>query len=442
MKKILILLSLSLLFTPIFATGAQDGEDAPKVFEIAIQATKDNQIEALTKIFNGIVDRYNAENGTNYELLILSDQGKDLINTRMSSNDKPDIFHLDSPADATQYANDGLLLNLTDASKQYGWEDKLFNWAFDLAKVGGEVYTLPYGYEGMVLWYNKEVMTDLGLNADDIDTFAEYEDALQKAQDNGYIPVMLGTQDWPWAQEWYLSTMFSYTSREAVKSAIEGVTKWNTPAFKKTVELYKSWHDKKFLADGKSYILTSDDAINAFTSGKALFKLEGTWAPYWIVPLEKADQDKIGVMLHPAINDVEKPHMPLALGGMWAASADTKYPELAAYIISSMLDQDIQGIYLKNGLDIAPMVVDKSLFDELIPVAQNMWGIVNDALANGDFGYTTWAFYPPETRMYLYEEIVNVLEGNISIDDYLNEMDRLTTEELATGFIPVVPSSK
>lgn len=442
MKKVLILLSLSLMFTPIFALGSQEADDAPKVFEIAIQSTKEDQIAAQETTFNAIVDRYNAENGTDFKLLILNNQGRELINTRMSSNDKPDIFQLDSPADATQYANDGLLLNMTAAAKQYGWEDTLFSWAFDLAKVNGEVYALPFGYEGMVLWYNKEVMAELGLNPADINTLSEYENALQRAQDKGYIPVMLGTQDWPWAQEWYLSIMFSYTSRQAVKSAIEGETKWNSDAFKKTIEIYKSWHDKKYLADGKSYILTSDDAINAFSSGKALFKLEGTWAPYWIVPLEQADQEKIGVMLHPALNDLEKPHMPLAVGGMWAASADTKYPELAAYIISSMLDQDIQGIYLENGMDIAPIVVDKSLFNDLIPVSKNMWGIVNDALAAGSFGYTTWAFYPPETRVYLYEGIVNVLEGNITIDDYLSEMDRLTTKELAAGFVPVVPTTK
>jgi maltose-binding protein MalE len=64
-------------------------------------------------------------------------------------------------------------------------------------------------------------------------------------------------------------------------------------------------------------------------AGKALFKLEGTWAPYWIVPLDAADRDRIGVMLHPAINSVEKPHLPLAVGGMWCVSATSTNNDLA-----------------------------------------------------------------------------------------------------------------
>ncbi|MBN2656406.1 MAG: carbohydrate ABC transporter substrate-binding protein, partial [Spirochaetales bacterium] len=371
-------------------------------------------------------------------------QGMDVINTRMSSNDRPDIFLLDSPADVHQYAGDNLLLDMTPYVADYNWDSTMFDWAYDLAKVDDKVVTLPYGYEGMVLWYNKKIMAELGLKAENIKTLEAYEDALEKAEAAGYIPLMLGSQDWPWAQEWYLSIMFSYTGRTLLKNVIEGkdAAGWENPAFRKTVELYKSWHDRGYLADGKSFVLTSDDAINAFTSDKALFKLEGTWAPYWITPLEKEDQEKIGVMLHPAIGTAVAPHMPLAVGGMWCASADTDMPEVVSALISGLLGQDFQGTFLENGMDVAPMPIESSQFDNLMPNVKQMWSLVNGALADGSFGYTTWAFYPPETRVYLYEGIVNVLEDNISVDDYLAEMQRLNKKELEQGFKPVLPEAK
>ena len=264
-------------------------EEAP-VIEIAHNATNEEQILVFETVFQDMVDRYNAENEANYVLNFVTGQGKDIINTRMSSNDRPDIFSLDSPADANQYAGDGLLLDITDYAG--GWENVMFDWAYDLAKVNGRVVTLPYGYEGMVIWHNNRLMAELGLNAADIDTLAEFEDALEAAANAGYIPIMLGSQDWPWAQEWYLSILYSYTGRQRVKDIIEGNGQWTESDFADTVALYKSWHDKGYLADGKSYVLTSSDAINAFSTDKALFKLEGTWAPYWILPLEEAGPGK------------------------------------------------------------------------------------------------------------------------------------------------------
>src|SRR5690606_21255639 len=102
-----------------------------------------------------------------------------------------------------------------------------------LSIIDDKVYTLPFGYEGMVVWYNKEIMGKLGLTPESLTTLASFESALKKAKDSGYIPIMLGSQDWPWAQEWYLSILFSYTGRELLKSTIEGKEKqgWNQQAF-------------------------------------------------------------------------------------------------------------------------------------------------------------------------------------------------------------------
>lgn len=454
MKKKLLCFGLAaaMLCTTIGFTGcgkdgttSEDGGSAEsgkqQEFEIAHVATEAGQIATLEKLFSGFIDEYNTENSTNYKLKFTSSQSKDITNTRMSSNDKPDIMLLDSPADVAQYVKDDLLLDLTSYAEKSAWSDKLFDWAYNLSKVNDKVYTLPYGYEGIVLWYNKEIMEKLGLNATDIDTSEEFENALTLAKDGGYTPIMLGAQDWPWAQEWYLSIMLSYTGRELVKDVLLGQNgaSWTDPKFEETVNKYKEWNDKGYLANGKSYVLTSDDAVNAFTNDKALFKLEGTWASFWITPLDQEVKDKIGVMLHPGINNVEAPHVPIAVGGMWCVSKDTESPELAAYILDKLLSQDIQSDFLETGLDVAPMPIDKAEFDALDPLVKDMWLMLNNALDQGDYGYTTYAFYPPETRVYIYEGIVNVLEGNITVKEYLEKVQALTDKERTSGFLPILP---
>ncbi|GKX28416.1 sugar ABC transporter substrate-binding protein [Vallitalea longa] len=439
MKKVLFLCMVLVLIFSI--VGCKKDDSKNNEVEITFTASEADQAAVYEKIFNGFIDEYNSENETDIKLKIVSGQGKDITNTRMSSNDKPDIFMLDSPADVAQYVRDDLLYDLTSAAEKNKWSEKLFDWAYDLSVTDGKVYTLPYGYEGMVIWYNKNIMKELELNAEDIDTLSEFENALKLASEKGYTPIMLGSQDWPWAQEWYLSILFSYTGKELVKNTIEGKdnASWENEEFKKTVELYKSWHDRGYLADKRSYVLTSDDAINAFTTDKALFKVEGTWATYWVGPLEGEDREKVGVMLHPAINDTEKPHMPLAVGGMWCVSKDTEHPEVVEYIINQLLREDIQSDFIGAGLDVAPMSIDDSEFEDLEGVVKEMWQMVNGALEQGNYGYATWAFYPPETRVYLYEGIVNVLEGNITIDDYLAEMQKLTEKERQEGFVPILP---
>lgn len=455
MKKLLSILLASALMATLLSSCGQSSKGnstgasaagnaaagAEQVFELAHTATEANQVALLEGMFGKFVSDYNAANGTNYVFKLSSAQSKDIINTRMSSKDKPDLFILDSPADVAQYVKDDLLLDMTAFADAQKWEDKMFSWAYSLSKVNGKVYTMPYGYEGIVLWYNKNIMSELGLKEEDLKDLATFEGALQKAQDAGYTPIMLGTQDWPWAQEWYLSIMYSYTGRELLRDTLTGQNdaKWTDDRFATTVQLYKDWHDKGYLADGKSYTLTSDDAINAFTNDKALFKLEGTWAPYWITPLDQEVKDKIGVMIHPAINSEETSHIPIAVGGMWSASKDTDAPELVGYIMEQLLSQDIQSDFLKAGLDVAPIEIDPAEFNDLDPVVKDMWLMLNDSLANGEYGYTTYAFYPPETRVYAYEGIVNVMEGKITVEEYLARMQELNDKEREAGFVPILP---
>ncbi len=107
-----------------------------------------------------------------------------------------------------------------------------------------------------------------------------------------------------------------------------------------------------------------------------------------------------------------------------------------------MMRDEFQGKFLESGLDIAPKVIDEAQFANLSPIVQEMWKMVNTALDNGSFGYTTWAFFPPETRLYAYEGIVDVYGEKITIDAYLAELQRLNTKELKEGFVPVIPSAK
>ena len=57
----------------------------------------------------------------------------------------------------------------------------------------------------------------------------------------------------------------------------------------------------------------------------------------------------------------------------------------------------------------------------------------------GNYGYTTWTFWPPRSDVYIYEEIERVWDGQITTAEYLEGLNSLFAEELAAGEIPPLP---
>ena len=57
-------------------------------------------------------------------------------------------------------------------------------------------------------------------------------------------------------------------------------------------------------------------------------------------------------------------------------------------------------------------------------------------MAQGNYGYTTWTFWPPATEDYLIHGIEQVWLGQISTADYLKKMEEIFAKELAEGKVP------
>jgi raffinose/stachyose/melibiose transport system substrate-binding protein len=57
----------------------------------------------------------------------------------------------------------------------------------------------------------------------------------------------------------------------------------------------------------------------------------------------------------------------------------------------------------------------------------------------GNYGYTTWTFWPPKSDVYIYEEIEKVWAGDMTTEEYLAGLQTLFAEELAAGDIPPIP---
>ena len=57
----------------------------------------------------------------------------------------------------------------------------------------------------------------------------------------------------------------------------------------------------------------------------------------------------------------------------------------------------------------------------------------------GNYGYTTWTFFPAATDTYLAETIERVWSGEMTVQQYLEGMQASFDEEVARGTQPPLP---
>jgi raffinose/stachyose/melibiose transport system substrate-binding protein len=69
----------------------------------------------------------------------------------------------------------------------------------------------------------------------------------------------------------------------------------------------------------------------------------------------------------------------------------------------------------------------------------NIFEQMSASVASGDYGYTTWTFWPPKSDVYIYEEIEKVWAGDMTSEEYLAGLNELFREEFEAGEIPPIP---
>jgi raffinose/stachyose/melibiose transport system substrate-binding protein len=60
----------------------------------------------------------------------------------------------------------------------------------------------------------------------------------------------------------------------------------------------------------------------------------------------------------------------------------------------------------------------------------------------GNFGYTTWTFWPAKTDNYIIQELDAVFTGDITSVQYQEEQQALFDEEKTAGKVPPSPPTQ
>jgi raffinose/stachyose/melibiose transport system substrate-binding protein len=249
------------------------------------------------------------------------------IQTFAASDDLPDIFPA-LPSMQQTFSKNNLIADLTPIfDKDPEWKNGFVPGAFDDQTFAGKIYGVPYeSLISTVLYWNKDIFAKSGIDhfPSNLD---EFEDAIKKLQDHGYVPIAMGnkTKD-PLASTFMPGLVYRYIDRQWYDSVRENKgAAFTDPEYVKAIdklgELIKLG---AFNKDMNSLEATQAIANYYYTGKAAMFVWGSWWVSDMIAGAPKEILDNTELTTLPA--QVSKPELgDLAAGGTgWGYVVNSK----------------------------------------------------------------------------------------------------------------------
>lgn len=199
----------------------------------------------------------------------------DKLRLQLSSGEAIDLFggNMDS------FLDTGILEELDDYIKQSNTDVSGFGPLYDTLKVNGKVYGLPYRKSNWMLYYNKTLFDQAGVDYPKADmTWDEFRELAQKMTKGSGADKIYGAYLQQWPQTWYM---------QAVQSGASIIDKDLTP-FHKALQLRVDMEKDGSIMTWSEQVTTSAHYNSAFQKGNVAMNLIGDWH---IVQLRKAEDE-------------------------------------------------------------------------------------------------------------------------------------------------------
>jgi raffinose/stachyose/melibiose transport system substrate-binding protein len=232
-------------------------------------------------LFQKFADDYMAANpNVNIEIQVLENEAfKTKLTTVMQSGEPPDVFQSWGGGVMNEYANAGLLQDITPALDADGgaWRASFSPGALGVYAHQGKNYGVPWDMGMVGFWYNKALFAQAGITAPPA-TWTELLDAVKKLKAAGITPIALGEGDkWPGAFWWeYLAVRIG--GQAAFDAAQSRSGAFTDAAFVQAGEKIQELVALEPFQDG-FLGATYGDQSTAVGNGKAAMELMGQWAP-------------------------------------------------------------------------------------------------------------------------------------------------------------------
>jgi raffinose/stachyose/melibiose transport system substrate-binding protein len=389
------------------------------------------------------VDAYNAlGNGTTVNATIQANNWQ-ATQTAVAGGAGPDIVGTPGPSFAMQLALAGRLVPLDKFAEQFGWNDRFAEGSLDLGMADGQLYSIPNEIETLVLYYNKTLFEQNGWEPPT--TLDELAALAEQVQAAGIVPFANSNAEWRPSNEWFVGEFLNHSAGgpQKVYDALTGSIPWTDPDFVTAVEALNQMQQNGWFSGGldRYYTATEGETGAMLGAGEAAMKIEGTWfidnADQFFGEIAGNDNDW-GWVPMPSVSG--EAIFDLGIGSTSSVNANSEHPEEAAAYLDYYFSPETQARLLAT-CGVVPSAVDLEGQDltGVNPGLAEILAALNAAFAEGNNGYTTWTFWPPESETYLIEEIEKVWAGEMTAEEYLQGHQEIFDAEREAGTVPPIP---
>ena len=211
---------------------------------------------------------------------------KAVLKTRMLGGDPPDTFQVHAGKELIDtWVKTGFMEPLTDLFESEGWVEVMPKGILDIVSYEGDYWSVPVNiHKANVLWYNKQIFADNGLNPPQ--TFDEFFEIADKLQEQGIIPFVLGTKDGWEAAHVFETVLIAKLGAEGYSGLWTGETKWSDPGVTEALETFKKMVT---YVNPDHAAFTWDEAYEYIIDGKGAMRIMGDWVAGYFFSKEYTD---------------------------------------------------------------------------------------------------------------------------------------------------------
>ncbi|MDR3111756.1 MAG: extracellular solute-binding protein [Elusimicrobiota bacterium] len=221
-----------------------------------------------------------------FETYAPSDVYKNKISAAATANLLPEIFNpMANKKEIASYINAGFVADITDDMNKDNWKDVFFQRALENLSfeennewgVKSGIYGVPIDVSSMLIYYNKDLFRQAGLDPEITPkTWGEFVAFAKKLKANDIQPFVSG-----FGENWIIgafaqSYQWELFGKEGILSTIDGVIPYTDARWVKIFNLFKELKDNNLLATGVVTMINKD-AERGFATGKFAMAFNGSW---------------------------------------------------------------------------------------------------------------------------------------------------------------------
>lgn len=256
-----------------------------------------------------------------------TDNQKQKLKTQAASKTIPDITMVNPAAQMAPFVEAGLFAPLNDMVEKDGLKDTYQSGLLDYYTFDGNLYALPDGNNIEVVYYNKDLFAQAGIDAPPA-TFEELLEDVKALKAKGITPFAIGEKD-TWTGSFMFMNILLRTNNGPgfLNDVLEGKKTFEDPAFVEAVDAFQQLIQAGAFPEGATS-LDANAGANLYKSGKAAMFMIGSWET------GSVDGSTAGpntaAFTFPTVNGKGDPNQyMLAPGTAFAISANSKHIDVA-----------------------------------------------------------------------------------------------------------------